>query len=225
MRSMTPYSACAQHHFATESRCPHCGAAARPGLAARVVRQAKMSGVMLFTALTTTACYGVPAAMDVPLPGQPGYEQPLPRVPAETNTAYVFATPAGSAKAEQTARGVWARVDGDRLTVSSVRGDGFGFEFSLQAPSAEAFAALQGVRQPLDVAEMKALTAVVNYNDPPLPSSTPPSPKRLTLELAGAKAAQGSLQLSRVDESAMGGVLRVEIDGTLLEIYFLAGRS
>lgn len=232
MRKMTHCAGCRQHFFASEARCPHCGASAPAGPFTRMARSMRAGGLMVFTALTTTACYGVPSPgmLDAPLPGQPGYEQPLPQVPSSRNRAHVFVTPRGGVKSAQTAHSVWARIEGNKLQLTSERGAGYGFDVMIEAPDASAFASAPGVREPLTVQQMTALSAEVSYYDVAGLASSAPEPdparyKSITLRLPAATAAQGNLQLSRVDDETVGGVLRAEIDGTLIEIYFLAGRS
>lgn len=214
---MNHCTACQKHFFLHENACPHCGAAIAGGRMSRFVRQARMGGLMLFTALTTTACYGSPAVVNVP-DGNGGMtnQEPLEKkAPTELNIGYVFVTPkAGERESGQTVRLNKAVVTGNTLTLSSDSD----FKLVIEASSAEAFAVKPGVREALNVEQMTQLEAEASYY-------TASGAKRLvTIRVPGSAAVSGVLQLSRLDEKAVGGTLLLNADGQSLQVYFLAER-
>lgn len=209
MAQMSPCNQCQRLYFAREAFCPHCGATAVASPVSRFVRQAKMSGLMLFTALTTTACYGTPQMVVEP-PGQvpPGQEQPLTQVPAAIGKAYVFLTGQNGYKIYQrTVEVGTAAVEPRKLAF----GSGRWLTVNMEA-NADAFVPVEGTREALPLESLKSL--VVTVDD---------GVKTRTFSLA-EEGLDGSVQISRVDKDAVGGVLRLEQNGELVEIYFLAPR-
>lgn len=209
MAQMSPCSQCQRLYFAREAHCPHCGALAVASPVGRFVRQAKMSGLMLFTALTTTACYGTPQMVVEP-PGKvpPGQEQPLTRVPASVGKAYVFLTGQNGSKIYQrTVEVGTAAVEPRKLAF----GSGRWLTVNIEA-SADVFVPVEGAREAIPLESLKGL--VVKVDDGVKTRTFSPAEESL----------KGTLQIARVDDGAIGGVLRLEQNGELLEVYFLAPR-
>ena len=228
MANLNHCAACRQHYFLHEHACPHCGAAAPGGRLGRYVRRARVGGLMLFTALTTTACYGSPSYVgSLPARTKPSVEQPLPKVPTAIGTAYVFVTPKGKAKQQATIRLDKAVLEGTALTLHEAAPEA-GASMPLirvatlliEAADAKAFQApaKDEAFQALPIAQMKKLEVAGSYVDEKGRQAT------VEVKLPGATAAQGGLQLSRLDEGAIAGVLRVDYADTLIEVYFLAAR-
>lgn len=209
---------CQKHFFLHENACPHCGAAIAGGRMSRFVRQARMGGLMLFTALTTTACYGSPAVVNVP-DGNGGMtnQEPLEKkAPTELSRAYQFVTPTQYARESgRSFRLDKAIVSGNTLTLT---GDGGQFKLVVEAASAEAFAAKAGVRDAINVEQMVKLEAEGSYFD------LNGNPRVITMKAPGSPAVTGVLQLSRVDATAIGGTLLLNADGRSYQLYFLAER-
>lgn len=101
-------ASCHRHHAAVEAHCPHCGVGEtkREGLRLqaqgpwdRAVKRLKVGGLMAFTAVSASACYG-PAMPIVPgnLPNRP---KPVASDSAATGTA----SPKPVASAQATASG------------------------------------------------------------------------------------------------------------------------
>ena len=235
MANMNHCPACRQHFLLHEHLCPHCGAAAPGGRMGRYVRQARMGGLMLFTALTTTACYGSP-----PMPGtlprvpRTPIEQPLPKLPTTIGTAYVFVTPKGQAKQAITLKLAAATLEGTAFTLTEASAGGAAaggetsggeaagppFTVSIEAAEASAFVA-PAKDEPflaLPVEKMRRLSLSGTYQDAKGRQAT------VAVALPGATAAQGNLQLSRLEDDVVAGVLRVDYADTLIEVYFLAAR-
>jgi hypothetical protein len=184
----------------------------------RFVRQARMGGLMLFTALTTTACYGSPAVVNVPeRNGGLTNQEPLEKkAPTELNRAYQFVTPTQyareSGRSFQLEKAV---ITGNTLTLT---GDGGQFKLIVEVASAEAFAAKAGVREAINVEQMVKLEAEGSYFD------LNGNPRLITMKAPGSPAVTGVLQLSRVDETAIGGTLLLNSDNRSYQLYFLAAR-
>lgn len=209
---------CQKHFFLHENACPHCGAALAGGRMSRFVRQARMGGLMLFTALTTTACYGSPAVVNVPH-GDGGVTNQEPiekKAPTELNRAYQFVTPTQYAR--ESGRSFQldkAVITGNTLTLT---GDGGQFKLIVEVASPEAFAAKAGVRDAINVEQMVKLEAEGSYFD------LNGNPRLITMKAPGSPAVTGVLQLSRVDETAIGGTLLLNADNRSYQLYFLAAR-
>lgn len=214
---MNHCTACQKHFFLHENACPHCGEAIAGGRMSRFVRQARMGGLMLFTALTTTACYGSPAVVNYPgnNPGMTNQEPLEKKAPTELNIAYVFVTPkAGERESGQTVRLNKAVITGNTLTLTS-DGD---VKLVIEASSADAFTVKPGVRDALNVEQMTKLEAEASY-------LTASGARRLvTIKSPGSAAVSGVLQLSRLDDKTVGGTLLLNADGQSLQLYFLAER-
>ncbi|MFN3431609.1 MAG: hypothetical protein ACK46X_16855 [Candidatus Sericytochromatia bacterium] len=214
---MNHCTSCRKHFFLTDARCPHCGTEAAGGPAARFVRQAKMGGLLLFTALTTTACYGTPALVENPNRMPPGIEEPKERVPSTIGTAYMFVRDAGGVSSKQTLRMRSASIEGAVLSLSSIDADGV--KVTIEADSAAAFQPVQGVREALPVEKMKNLLIEASY-----PSGTGGERTLVTLKGPGGANLKGTLQLSRLDDVAIGGTLIVGEGDKQVTLYFLAER-
>ncbi|MNS40735.1 hypothetical protein D3C72_730620 [compost metagenome] len=208
---------CRKHFFLTDARCPHCGTEAAGGPAARFVRQAKMGGLLLFTALTTTACYGTPALVQNPNTLPPGIEEPKERVPVTIGTAFVFVRDTGGISAKETLKMQAATIDGAVLTLRSVTDPSF--KVVIEADSAAAFQPVQGVREALPVEKMKRLEVEAGYA-----SGTGGERTLVTFKGPGGANLKGTLQLSRLDDIAIGGTLIVGEGDKQVTLYFLAER-
>lgn len=216
---MNHCTTCQKHFFLTEQQCPHCGAAVSGGRLSRFVRQARMGGLMLFTALTTTACYGSPALMDPPnAPSGPLNAEPREKKqPTELGVGYLFITPkAGERERGQTLRLEKAKIEGAKLVVAST--DGY-FKLVVEAPDAAAFAELTGVREALNVDQVKMLELEGSF-----PSGSGGERTLVTMGAPGTPGLTGVLQLSRVDASSIGGTLLLSANGQTVQLYFLAAR-
>lgn len=210
MAQMTHCSGCQKHYFRHEAACPHCGAAGRSGPVRAFVRQAKMGGLMLFTALTTTACYGTPAMIEGPggvMP--PGYEQPEPKVPATPGVAYAFLQPKEGETAQRTLKLKDAELTGAMLTIGSADGR---LKVTIEVIDAAALRPADGVQESIPLSAMKALTVEATVDG-----------ERLAIQAPGEVSA-GYLQIARLDDETIGGTLRLEKDGQVFDLYFLAGR-
>jgi hypothetical protein len=214
---MNHCTSCRKHFFLTDARCPHCGTEATGGPAARFVRQAKMGGLMLFTALTTTACYGTPALVQNPNTLPPGVEEPKERVPSTIGTAFMFVRDTGGVSARETLRLKAASIQGAVLTLRSATAAGV--MVVIEADSAAAFEPVQGVREALPVEKMKRLEVEAGYG-----SGTGGERTLVTLKGPGGASLKGTLQLSRLDEAAIGGTLIVSEGDKQVTLYFLAAR-
>lgn len=215
---MNHCTACQKHFFLHENACPHCGEAISGGRMSRFVRQARMGGLMLFTALATTACYGSPAVVNYPgnSPGMTNQEPLEKKAPTELNIAYVFVTPkAGDREYGQAVRLNKAVVTGNTLTLS---GNGNDLKLVIEAASADAFAVKPGVRDALNVEQMTKLEAEASYLNA---NGVRPL---VTIKAPGGAAVTGVLQLSRLDDKTIGGTLLLNADGQSLQLYFLAER-
>ena len=216
---MNHCSSCQKHFFLTENQCPHCGASVSGGRMSRFVRQARMGGLMLFTALTTTACYGSPALMDPPnvVPGPGSAEPKEKKQPGEVGVGYLFITPkAGQREVGQTLRLDKAQIDGAKLILRSTDGQ---FKLAVEAPSAEAFAEAPGVRESLNLDQMKMLEVEGSFVSGPGGERT-----LVTMGAPGTPGLTGVLQLSRVEATSVGGTLLLSGNGQTLQLYFLAAR-
>jgi rRNA maturation protein Nop10 len=215
---MNHCTSCRKHFFLTDARCPHCGTEAAGGPAARFVRQAKMGGLMLFTALTTTACYGTPALVEGPnRPLPPSVEEPKERVPTTLGTAFLYARDAGGAADPRTVRLMTASIEGAVLKLSSTLANGV--TLTIEADTAAAFQPVQGVREALPVEKMKRLEI-----DAAFTRGTSSEYTHVNFKGPGGAALKGTLQLSRLDETAIGGTLIVSEGDKQVTLYFLAGR-
>jgi hypothetical protein len=241
--AMTQCTACQRHFFARESRCPHCQAEGARSPLAAILRQAKMGGLLLFTAFTTTACYGTPAVM-MPPGGRPNLatEQPLRKVPATAGKAYVFVSNSKGVVASRTIGLESTSVPGGtELSLVGMPGPS-SFSLRIKAKDASVFAERQGVIAALPVEAMAELTlqaslagvsASPSASGVPSPSESASAPEApapttpptvVSIAAPGSTPVQGQLQLSRSDADAIGGTLRLQSGDTLVEIYFLAER-
>ena len=214
---MNHCASCQKHFFLTATTCPHCGAEAEIGPVSRFVRQARMGGLMLFTALTTTACYGTPAMMapDAPL-RTPGTAEPIDKhVPQAAGNAFVFITPKGqTTEAKETVPLGLATVSGAILILQSRDGK---HRVMVEAPTEDAFKAGTGVREAVDVSQMKALEVHSSF-----PSGTGGERTNLDWVLPGDTPITGVLQLAKVTEEAISGTLLLQSNGQSVQIYFNA---
>jgi hypothetical protein len=213
MAKMSACLQCQQHYFRNEAACPHCGAstpAANPlaGMSKRV----RMGGLMLFTALTTTACYGVPA----PVGPQGPTKAPtaVERVPTQVNRGNLFVTPKGGTRTSRVVTLESAILNGNRINIK-----GNGLDILIEAMDDTVFKPFTGVKEALPVEKMKNLWVTVSDQQVGSPSQT------YTFAAPGDKAPMGSLQLSNFDETNVSGHLKLEVDGTLMELYFSVQRS
>lgn len=226
MANMNHCQACRQHYYLHERACPHCGTAAPGGRVGRYVRRAKLGGLMLFTALTTTACYGAP-----PPPGtQPKgkgtvIEQPLSKVPTTAGTAYVFVTPKGVGKQGSTLTLATAVLEGGVLSFKEGAPGGgavtdTALSIVIEAADPQAFQppAKDAAFPALPVEKMKRLEVSAKY--------TNAQGRKVNAEVKSPTEAgiQGTLQLSQMDSVSVGGVLQVDKADMLIEVYFLAAR-
>lgn len=226
MANMNHCRACRRPYFLHEAACPFCGVQAPGGRMGRYVRRAKVGGLMLFTALTTAACYGSPPPPGtIPRNLKPAAEQPLAKMPTRPGTAYLFVTPKGKAKTGATLQLEKALLEGTALKVNTAPLPDSAlpvseFFMSIEAAEVAAFQApgKNEAFQPLPVEKMKLLQMAVPYADE--------KGRTVNLEVSvpGSTGAQGVLQLSRLDDDAVGGVLRIDYADTTVELYFLAAR-
>jgi hypothetical protein len=214
---MNHCTTCKKHFFLTESRCPHCGTEAAGGPMARFVRQARMGGLLLFTALTTTACYGTPAMNQLPVKN-PGTVIEVPKdkaLPVKVGTAYLYITPISSAEESQGLALSTATIDGAKLTLRSADNR---HVITLEVPSADTFKPGPGVRDAVDVSQMKSLSVMTAYAKDdglivPVNWSFP-----------GQQPVTGVLQIAQVSETAISGTLLLNNNGESVQLYFNAAR-
>lgn len=213
---MNHCTACRKHFFLTESRCPHCGQEAAGGPVSRFVRQAQMGGLLLFTALTTTACYGTPVMNQLPV-DDPGTVIQVPKdkaLPGQVGTAFLYITPKGGAEVNQGLHLGKATIVGTKLTLRSVDNR---HVITIEVPSADTFKVGSGVRDAVDVSQMKSLSVVTGYtaNGDTVPVSW---------SFPGQTPITGVLQIAQVSETAIAGTLLLENNGQSVQLYFNAAR-
>lgn len=226
MANMNHCRACQRPYYLHEDACPFCGVAAPGGRAGRYVRRAKVGGLMLFTALTTAACYGAPPPPGaLPKNSKPGVEQPLTKMPTTPGTAYLFVTAKGKPRQGSTLQLAAAVLADGTLTIKEgATGGGLvpadPLSITIEAADAAAFEppAKNEAYQPLPVEKMKRLELSAAY-------TTDLGRKAiLEVKLPGASGVEGLLQLSQLQDDSVGGVLRIDYADTLIELYFLAAR-
>lgn len=210
MRQLVPCRACHRHHASHETACPHCGAAHQPTRPRPVfVRNLKLGALLAFTAATTAACYGTPV-QDRPNP-RPSVETAAEKVPTKKGTAFLFVTPTGAAKATDTLQLEKAKVEGSRLTISSVTVD---FTATLELPSADKL--VPGTT--LDLKELAFLYARARtFKDG--------EPTDVVATLPGAQEVTGTLTLSAVTDTVISGSLIVQTPDAKLALYFSSDRQ
>lgn len=229
MANMNHCQACRRPYFLHEAACPFCGVQAPGGRVGRYVRRAKVGGLMLFTALTTAACYGSPPPPGtIPRNLKPSAEQPLTKMPTTVGTAYLFVTPKGKAKSGRTLTLEKAVLEGSALNFRTPGNPETPpqalpiseFYVNIEATDASAFNApgKNEAFQPLPVEKMKFFTMSAPYTDEKGRTVF------LEVNVPDGTGAQGTLQLSRLDDEAVGGVLRIDYADTTVELYFLAAR-
>lgn len=215
MAKMSACLTCHQHYFRSEAACPHCGAltpAANP--VAGLAHRARMGGLMLFTALTTTACYGTPAPPGaLPPNSKVAVEEPLPRLPV-TGKANLFLTPKGEAPEKRVVTIESVTLVGNKLTLK-----GNGVDVQIEAVDDTVFKSFTGVKEALPVEKMKGLWATVTSTAPGKANTM------YTFAAPGEKAPFGTLQLASFEDNDVAGHLKLEVDGTVMELYFRAALS
>lgn len=213
MAKMSACLSCQQHYFRNEAACPHCGSltpAANPiaGLAHRV----RMGGLMLFTALTTTACYGTPAPPGVAPGGtRTTVEEPKPQVPPTAGKANLFITPKDEAQEKRVVTIDSVTLKGNMLVIK-----GNGLTLEIEAKDDTVFKSFEGIKAPLNVEDMKVLTANVSSTAPGKATSM------YTFDSRSDTALKGTLQLSSFEQENVGGTLRIENERATMELYFHA---
>lgn len=213
MAKMSACLSCKQHYFRNEAACPHCGAltpAANP--VAGLAHRARMGGLMLFTALTTTACYGTPMPQGaLPPNGGAAIERPLPRVPSTPGTANLFVTPKGEAQGSRVVTLESVTLVGNKLTLK-----GNGVDIQIEAQDDTVFKSFEGIKAALPVEQMKGLWATVSHGAEGRANT------QYTFAAPGEKAAIGVLQLSSFETDDVAGFLKLESEGVTMELYFRA---
>lgn len=213
---MNHCTACKKHFFLTENLCPHCGQEAAGGPVSRFVRQAQMGGLLLFTALTTTACYGTPVMNQLPVNG-PSTAVEVPKdkqLPTTNGTAYLYITPKDGAEVNQGLTLARATIEGTKLTLRSADNR---HVVTIEVPSADAFKVGSGVRDAVDVSQMKSLSVITAYmaNGQTMP---------ISWSYPGQTPVSGVLQIAQVSDATISGTLLLNSNGQSVQLYFNAAR-
>jgi hypothetical protein len=214
---MNQCSACQQHFYARESACPHCQAPAPANPVRRWADHVRKSGILLFAALTTTACYGTPPYPGVMPKPLPGTEQPLKRVPTTLNTAYFFVSGSGSL-VQTTLQLQGAVLSGNHL---ELHGSGASaFNFVAQAKAQDAFTQKGNIFDAVQVSDLDSLT--LDAYDPTQEAGTP---AMYQVRVPGDDDVTGTVQLSSVDDKSVAGTLLIQKGQMVIEVYFWAARQ
>lgn len=211
MRPMSFCPTCQQHHYQDEAACPRCLGvpASRPS---EIARRLKMGGLLVFTALTTTACYGAPPPAFIPVGGSI-FQGPSEKVPTKSGTAYLYVTRKGESAVQSNLSLETATFDGTKLGFKSSNA-ARELEVSLEAADATAFAIQAGARAALPLEKLKSfsLSTILSGGSP------------VNVTLPGKEAITGNLQIDNVTDTTIGGVLTLDMDGVTVRCYFLVDK-